>query len=159
MRRFRDLLAPDVALTPGEEQCRASEGLAHAVHESRLGWWKARQGANSQGQYLLLAVAPFSQYDLTLLDILDTLQSPLPIYVVNVQDYATAEQLNADFPGIGKVPQTPVVAHCDAGSVPTVACGRKGRDLLAHILGLSTVELSQKVAAESRSYVNSTARR
>src|SRR5947208_3737962 len=98
MRRFRDLLAYDPASTPGEEQRRASEGLADAVARSRLRWWKDRTAAPGSGKCLLLVVAPFSQYDLTLLDLLDerfaTDPPPVSVYVANLQDYATVEQLN-----------------------------------------------------------------
>jgi len=105
MTNFRDLLAPDPASTPGEEQRRASERLADAVARSHLHWWKARQEANGVGKCLLVVVAPYSQYDLTLLDLLDetleACQSPLPVYVANVLDYASVEQLIAEFPELG----------------------------------------------------------
>jgi hypothetical protein len=161
MTHFRDLLAPDLALTPGEEQRRASEGLAHAVARSHLRWWKGRQGAHGQEKCLLLVIAPFSQYDLTLLDLLDERlgagQSPVPVYVANVQDYASVEQLSADFPGIGAAPQTPIAAICDSGSPKTVACGKKARDLAAQALGLPADELSRRIVAASRSYGTSAA--
>jgi hypothetical protein len=128
-----------------------------------LRWWKGRQGAHGQGKCLVLVVAPFSQYDLTLLDLLDERldagQSPVPVYVANVQDYASVEQLSADFPGIGDAPQTPIAALCDSGSPETVACGKKARDIAAQALGLSADELSRRVVAESRSYVNSATQR
>jgi len=107
-------------------------------------------------------VSPFSQYDLTLLDLLDekldTDQLPVSVYVANLQDYATAEQLSAAFPGIGAAPQTPIVAICDTGSLPTIACGKKARDLAAQALGLNAEELSRRILSESPSYVNSKAR-
>jgi hypothetical protein len=163
MTRFRDLLAPDLDLTPGDEQRRASEGLAHAVARSHLRWWQGRQGAHDQGKCLLLVVAPFSQYDLTLLDLLDERldagQAPVPVYVANVQDYASVEQLSADFPGIGDAPQTPIAALCDSGSPKTVACGNKARDIAAQALGLPADELSRRIVAESRNYVNSAGQR
>jgi hypothetical protein len=163
MTRFRDLLTYDPASTPGDEQRRASEGLADAVARSRLRWWKGSKVAPSQGKCILLVVAPFSQYDLTLLDLLDerlhTTQPPVPVYVANLQDYATAEQLNADFPGIGTAPQTPIVAIWGSGVPQTVACGKKARDMAAQALGLSADELSRRIIAESPSYVNSTAER
>jgi len=163
MTRFRDLLTYDPASTPGDEQRRASEGLANAVAGSRLRWWKDRKVAPGQGKCILLVVAPFSQYDLTLLDLLnerlDTEESPVPVYVANFQDYATAEQLSADFPGIGAAPQTPIVAICDSGSPQTVACGKKARDLAAQALDLPADELSRRIIAESPSYGNSTAQR
>lgn len=159
MTRFRDLLAPDPALTPAEEQRRASAELAHTVAQSHLGWWKDSQQGDGEGRCLLLVVAPFSQYDLTLLDLLDetleTLQSPLPVFVANVQDYSTVDQLRAEFPGIGDVPQTPIAALCESGSAKTVACGKKARDIAAQALGLAADELSRRIVAESRSYSKS----
>ncbi len=163
MTRFRDLLTYDPASTPGDEQRRASEGLADAVARSRLRWWKGRKVAPLRGKCILLVVAPFSQYDLTLLDLLDerldTDQPPVPVYVANLQDQATAEQLSADFPGIGAAPQTPIVAICDSGSLQTVACGKRARDVVAQALGLPADELSRRIVAESPSYVNSAAQR
>ena len=163
MTRFRDLLTHDPTSTPGDKQRRASEGLANAVAQSRLRWWKGRKVAPGQGKCILLVVAPFSQYDLTLLDLLDerldTDQPPVPVYVANLQDYATAEELSADFPGIGAAPQTPIVAICDSGSPQTVACGKKARDMAAQALGLPADELSRRIVAESPSYVNSAAQR
>jgi hypothetical protein len=161
MTRFRDLLRYDPASNPADEQRRASEGLAGAVAGSRLRWWKGREDLPGQGKCVLLAVAPFSQYDLTLLDLLEEKfeadQAPLPVYVTNLQDYATVEELSADFPGIGAAPQTPIVAICDSGSPQTVACGKKGRDLAARALGLPADELSRRIMAESPTFVNSAA--
>jgi hypothetical protein len=158
MTRFRDLLAYDPASTPGDEQRRASERLADAVARSRLQWWGGGKVTPCQGKYILLVVAPFSQYDLTLLDLLNerlaAKQPPVPVYVANLQDYATAEQLRADFPGIGSAPQTPIVAICEPGSARTVACGKKARDMLAEALGLSADELLRRIVAESPSYAN-----
>lgn len=161
MTRFRDLLAPDPASTPAEEQRRASAGLADAVAGSHLRWWADRQGRHDPGECLLLVVAPFSQYDLTLLDLLDEQlgagQSPLPVYVANVQDYASVEPLRADVPGIGDAPQTPIAALFDAGVPTAVGCGKKARDLAAQALGLPADELSRRVVAESRGYANAVA--
>jgi hypothetical protein len=163
MRRFRDLLAYDPASTPGEEQRRASEGLAGAVARSRLHWWQDRAASPGPERCLLIVVAPFSQYDLTLLDILDerltTDPPPVAVYVANLQEYGSVEQLNADFPGIGAAPPTPIVAVCDAGTPQAVACGKKGRDLAAQVLGLSADELSRRIVSESPSYINSEAQR
>src|SRR5271157_4471898 len=163
MTHFRDLLTYDPASTPGDEQRRASAGLADAVARSRLRWWKGRKVAPLRGKCILLVVAPFSQYDLTLLDLLDERidadQPPVPVYVANLQDYATSEQLSADFPGIGAAPQTPIVAICHSGSLQTVACGKRARDVVAQALGLPADELSRRIVAESPSYVNSAAQR
>ena len=159
MTRFRTLLTPDPTSSPGEEQRRASQGLADAVARSRLRWWAGRQVAPALAKCLVLVVAPFSQYDLTLLDLLDERLSTdpfgVPVYLANLQDYATLEQLNADFPGVGAAPQTPIAAICDSGTPTAVACGKKARDLAAQTLGLSADELTRRIVAESPGYPNS----
>ncbi len=119
MRRFRELLKPDL-LTPKDEQDRASKGLAGAVAESNLRWWKGSRGLPAQGKCLLIAVAPYSQYDLTLLDLIDeTLDAErparAPVYVVNLLEYDKVEQVGQDFPGIAQVHQTPLAAVWESG--------------------------------------------
>jgi hypothetical protein len=160
MTSFRDLLKVDPALTPGEEQRRASQGLVHAVARSHLRWWKGSEIVSHQGQFLLLAVAPFSQYDMTLLDRLDeglvTHQPPVSVYVANLQDYASVEQLSVDFPGIGQAQPTPIAALCEHGSPKMVVWGKKARDLAAQVLGMAPEELSQRIVAESPRYASST---
>jgi hypothetical protein len=89
MTRFKDLLTLGQHSTPKEEQLRASAELADAVSASNLRRWEGRGALPAQGQCLLLAVAPYSQYDLAVLDILDERlglgQSPaIPVYVVNL---------------------------------------------------------------------------
>jgi hypothetical protein len=158
MTRFRDLLKVGPRSTPGEEQRRASEGLADAVKGSNLHWWEAGGDVPDQGEWLLLAVAPHSQYDLVLLDLLDerlaSERPRMPVYVVNLQDYDSPEQLSADFPGVGQMHQTPLVAICQSSSPKKVAWGKKARDLAAEALGLSPDVLSRKVVAESPRYAH-----
>jgi hypothetical protein len=155
---FRDLLKPDPRSTPAEEQGRASAGLADAVKRSNLRWWRSREPVLGQESYLVLAVAPYSQYDLTLLDLLDEKLSAspaVPVYVVNLQDYETPERLGADFPGVGQFHQTPIAALYEAGSLTNVAWGKKARDMAAEAVGFSPDELSRRVVAESPNYANS----
>jgi hypothetical protein len=159
MTRFRDLLKPDPGSAPKDQQERASKGLADAVAASNLRWWKQQEAIPSQGRCLLLAVAPYSQYDLTLLDLIDELLGSknllgAQVYVVNVQDYDSIEQLAADFPGIGQVHQTPVAAVWELGSPKETAWGKKARDMAAEALGIPLAELSRRVKEESPSYAN-----
>src|SRR5437879_4989450 len=98
MTRFRDLLKPGPHSTPKEEQERASKGLAEAVAQSNLRRWQRGEGAAGQGTCLLLAVAPYSQYDLALLDLIDErlaagLSSRTQVYVVNLLDYGSVDDL------------------------------------------------------------------
>ncbi len=115
--------------------------------------------APGQGDWLLLAVAPYSQYDLVLLDLLnerlESDGSAVPVYVANLQEYESAEQFSADFPGVGQPHQTPIAALCVAGTPTKVALGKKARDLAAEAVGLSADELSRKLITEAPSSTNS----
>ena len=159
MTRFRELLKPNPQSSPGEEQLHASAGLAEAVRQSKLKWKGARGPLQCQEKCLLLAVAPYSQYDLVLLDLLDErLASGRPavqVYVANLQDYDSPARLGEDFPGVGEAHQSPVAALFESGSAKAVACGKKARDLAAEALGLPADELTRRVVAESPSFANS----
>ena len=160
MTRFRDLLKPDLS-TPKDEQVRASKGLADALAASELRRWEGRGTLPAQGKCLLLAVAPYSQYDLTLLDLIDErlgakppARPPVYVYVVNLLDYDGAEQVDADFPGVAQVHQTPLAAVWESGSPKKATWGKQARDMAAEVLGLSADDLSRRVKAESPSYAN-----
>jgi hypothetical protein len=159
MRRFRDLLKPEPQFSPKEQQDRASAGLADAVEQSHMRWWRKGESAPCRGKRLLLAVAPYSQYDLTLLDVIDeSLGSGrsvgVEVYVVNLRDYDSVEQLAVDFPGVGAAPQTPLAAVWDDGSEKAAACGKKARDLAAEALGIPADDLSERIKAEAPNYTN-----
>ena len=158
MTRFKDLLTPSQRSTPKDEQKRASAGLADAVSASNLRRWEGRGVLPVQGKCLVLAVAPYSQYDLTLLDVLDESlasgQAAFPVYVVNLLDYDTVEQVRADFPGIAQANQTPLAALWESGSPTRTAWGKHARDVVAEALGLAPEDLSRRVVAESPSYAN-----
>jgi len=121
-----------------------------------LHWWKDRKAVSSDENCLLLVVAPFSQYDLTLLDLLDEkFASDVPtgtVYVANLQDYDTVQQLNVDAPGVGSAPQTPIAVHYDSSRPPAVTAGRKARDAVSLLLGLDADKLAQRILDESPSY-------
>jgi hypothetical protein len=157
LRRFRDLLKPDPRSTPKDDQDRASRGLAAAVAESNLRWWKNHEGDPVGGKRLLLGVAPYSQYDLTLLDLIDerlgSAQVPaVEVYVANLQDYDNVDQLSLDFPGIVEVYQTPLVAVRESGSPKRTAWGKKARDMAAEVLGIEAGELQRRIMEESPRY-------
>jgi hypothetical protein len=158
MTRFKDLLTPNQLSTPMVEQQHASAGLADAVSASNLRRWEGGGGLPAQGKCLVLAVAPYSQYDLTLLDILDESlksgQGGIPVYVINLLDYDNPEQVRADFPGIAQVHQTPLAALWESGTPKKIAWGKHARDMVAEALGLAPEDLSGRVAAESPSYAN-----
>jgi hypothetical protein len=162
MTRFRDLLKPGPDSTPKDEQQRASAGLADAVSASNLRWWQGHGALPTEGRWLLLAVAAYSQYDLTLLDILDeSLGSgrgeAVPVYVVNLLDYENVGQVRADFPG-APVHQNPLAALWESGSLKRATAGKQARDMVAQVLGLDAEDLHRRIVDESPSYSNTVRR-
>lgn len=153
MRRFRDLLMAGASTTPMEEQRRASAQLADTVSLSNFRWWQGHPAQPPEGSWLLVAVAPYSQYDLTLLDILDESIGSgravlLPLYVANLLDYQNAEQVRADFRGCVSH-RNPVVSLWDAASHVRSESGKRARDLLAETLHLDGEALQQRILEES----------
>jgi hypothetical protein len=159
MTRFRDLLSPGQHTTPKEEQERASAGLAAVVSASNLRRWEGHSDLPNQGKCLLLAVAPYSQYDLTLLDLIDeSLEAgrapAVSVYVVNLLDYPSVAEVRADFPGIAQVHQSPLAALWAPGAPKKVAGGKQARDMAAEALGLAPEEVARRVATEPPNYAN-----
>ena len=106
------------------------------------------------GKCLLLAVAPYSRYDLALLDRIDErlasgLAPAVQVYVANVRDYDSVEQLTADFPGAPPALQTPLAAVWGAESEKQVAWGKWARDLAAEALGLSAEPVAGRIKADA----------
>ena len=77
----------------------------------------------------------------------------VPIYVANLQEYQTVEQLTEDIPALTDAPlQTPVAALWENGRWSKTACGKQGRDLAAIALGLSSEDLNERVVAKVPKY-------
>lgn len=155
MSRFLDLLTPDARSTPKDEQDRASARLADAVARSNLRWWRERGAGPCGGECLLLAVAPYSRYDLALLDLVDEAQAGDPpaveVYVANLRDYDSVEQLNEDFPGAPQAAPTPLAARWAPGVEKRVVWGARARDLAASALGLPPEQVAERVRADATS--------
>lgn len=158
MTRFRDLLAFKPGSTPGEEQRRASAGLPEAVRRSLMKWWKDWKPPFAPTPYLLIAIAPYSQYDLTLLEIVEerlaSEPAKLPVFVANVLDFSSIEELNRVFPGVAST-QTPLTLCRDLTGKELSASGKGARDAIAEVLGLSANEITRQIQAEAPSYRNS----
>jgi hypothetical protein len=160
MNRFQALLKADS--TPKAEQERACRELPEVVKSSHLHWWTKKSAMPTQGKALLLVVAPYSQYDLALLDVLDAAlgwtRAPkrllvVPIYVASVQQYQTVEELTQDIPSMTQAPpQTPVAAVWEKGIWSKSAWGKQGRDLAADALGLASEDLNERVMARIPKY-------
>jgi hypothetical protein len=157
MRHFRDLLKPEPNVSPGEQQQHAAAALPDTIAESHMRWWKTREVNVCHGKCLLLGIGSYSQYDLTLLDLMEEFlaegrSDQVPIYVVNVADYTSREQLAVDFPGLGPGSQSPMAAVWEAGSLKKVASGKMARELVAETLGVVAQDLEAQWIAESPSY-------
>lgn len=163
MTHFQALLKPDPTSTPKTEHERTSRQLPDMVKGSHLHWWTKKAAIPTEGKALLLVVAPYSHYDLALLDILDaavarararTRRQSVPIiYVANLLHYQTLEQLSEDIPTITRIPpQTPVAAVWENGVLIKSACGKHARDLAADMFGLSADDLNDRVVARVPKY-------
>jgi hypothetical protein len=144
-------------MEPGEQQRWASETLPEIVSASHLQWWKgSRTTPPVTTRVLLLVVAPWSHYDLAMLDLLDESFSRSEslagwrgddICVANLLSYGSFEQLAIGIPGINQRPsQTPVVAKWEYGGFEW-SFGKPGRDLVAKTIGLSSNEFNRTVVA------------
>lgn len=138
MTRFRNLLRFDPASSPAEEQASASRNLPEAVGQSNL---RSEAGRTTphEGEYLLVAVAPYSLADLAFLDLIDdqfavSRAKTIPVYVHDLLEYANVEELQADFPGLLSANPTPFAALWGAGSAPRVESGKRARDMIAELL-------------------------
>jgi hypothetical protein len=160
MTRFQDLLKPDFNSTPQADQQRASLRLPDVVKGSRLYWWTKGSGLTIADSLLVVLIAPYSHYDLVMLDLLDEEISRrtqvLPIYVGNLQLYQSAEELTNDFPIITRAPvQTPVTAVRESGEWRKIASGKPARDLAATTLGIRADEFNDRVIERVPTYIPS----
>jgi hypothetical protein len=114
----------------------------------------------SEGVRLLLGAAPYSLYDLALLDIIDEklsegqLATGQPASAVWVDVFSTLACLShADFgryvPGLGNVFQTPVVGIWEEGVLRDRAWGARGRDLAAGLFGVKGANAVQRARERS----------
>ena len=155
MNRFRQLLKPSGATTPGEEQRRASEQLPRALAASPFRAWHTRSPQTGGDDYLLLIIAPYSQYDLTLLDVLEPLArkvSTFPVFVGNLLDYPSLEHLKKDLPDLDGVPATPIAKHCSHSVTGPTVSGKAARDLIASLFHLNPDTFSRHILSETPRY-------
>ena len=118
--------------------------LSEALSTSRLNHWKARDNIASAKRRVLIGVAPYSQYDLKLLEALNEL--PLDpasdrIDVFDVLACQTQEDFEEYVPGIGKVYQTPVVGIWRNGKLEERNSGHSARELLMRLYGIKIGQL------------------
>jgi hypothetical protein len=137
---FLDLLRRDPALSVGERQNRASEELPDWVRSSALRWLTQTDSVNGTGDKLVVGVAVWSRYDLTLLDDLNAFAAANPdvrVYVFDVD--RIGGQFDRFVPGIGDVGQTPVVGVWAGGVLVAKDTGFAGRQLARQFISDSAV--------------------
>ena len=135
LRMFAALLDPDPALTPGEEQRRASNLLPVLVSRSQMHWLPAPEPPNGTGEKLVIGVAVWSRYDLALLDELNQFASTHPGVCICVFD---VDRIGGEFeqfvPGIGGVGQTPVIGRWSGGVLVESGTGHAGREIVRRLM-------------------------
>ena len=151
MHKFQDLLRTD--MDPVTEQREAIQRLAQIVRQSRLLWWPDCDLVPEQ--FGLLVVAYYSIYDLMLLDLLDESKDLVtPIFVANLDDYSTVEELRNDIPGVKEVLQTPVFASYKCGWQGDVKSGKSAREAVGEFAGISAKNMSQRFEEFFKEYAH-----
>ena len=154
MTRFRQLLTPNPRSTPGEEQQRASVDLAEAVRQSKLRWKGGRGPLQCQEKCLLLAVAPYSQYDLVSLDSARRAGGRAPSGAGLRHQPARLRLSRSAWRGFPRHRSSSSVAGSCAFRVRNGTSGRLGEEgerVVAATLGLPAEELMRRVVEESPS--------
>jgi hypothetical protein len=152
MSRFFDLFLehakrPLPETDPGWAD-RQFESLA-ATTPVRL--WRPGDSIPSEGSRLLLGLAPWSGYDMRLLDVmLDAIESrrPSSVPVVDVFNVAECRQ-QLDFrkfiPKLRLVTQTPVVGLWREGRLVEVKQGYEARDFVSRLFGADPASIVEYV--------------
>lgn len=132
---FLDLLRRGSPLSPGERQERASVELPVVVSRSRLHWLATPESVNGTGDKLVVGVAVWSRYDLTLLDELNQFATANPSVRVCVFD---VDRVGGGFerfvPGVGELLQTPVVGRWSGGVLVESGTGHDGREIARKLM-------------------------
>jgi len=140
MNSFRSLLNPMAGSEPGDAQRRASQELPGRVKASNLDWWPADAIPNGTGNRLLVGIAVWSGYDLTLLDLLeDAIRrgngTGIHVGVFDI-DQLTPADLERLLPDLGAIHHTPVVGYWERGTLVEKSFGFQGRELVSRLFGL-----------------------
>jgi hypothetical protein len=157
---FQELLKPVANSTPAEDIDRVSDQLPDRVEQSHLHWWQT-DSASTPGKTLLILVAPWSHYDLVLLDLIEEELiegakirevAEVAIFVDNIDRYETLEQIKEMIPLIKSVPQTPVSAVWEDGKLKKTSSGYFARVLVAEAMNLSLNLLDERILARVPRY-------
>jgi len=152
MTNFTAILSAQRSRHPSTEGKNDSARLVEALSQSRLHYWTLGDDVASTSRRTLIGVAPYSTYDLKLLEALNELSlDPISerIDIFDVLACHSQEDFEKYISAIGKVYQTPVVGIWQNGKLVQRDSGHNARQLLR----IATVILSPTVilsAARSR---------
>ena len=135
-----DRLSPDLR----------SELFPELVQKSkRLHFWRPGEAITRSGLRLLVGIATWSVYDMSLLDMIDeTSESgsmPLHIDVFDVGESQSAEDIGRAIPGIGKPSQTPLLGLWKNGEISERASGYDARNMIAFLCGLDVSKVQEQM--------------
>ncbi len=142
-RKFSALLQYDCRLPLDVQQQEASEVFPQIVELSNLVLF-APENVCVHSSRIVIGVATYSIYDMSLLDRIDvcadTCFSGVSVEVFDIVDtYDKFGGFDHIFPGIEGVYQTPVVGVWNDGVLIERASGENARDLISKVLGISAL--------------------
>jgi hypothetical protein len=142
---------------PSADQAEVVRRLPAAVADSPLHWWSPGDPVAERGARLLLGIAPYSWYDLRLLDLVDEAlstwrgpEAPPRVDVFSTLDCRTQDDFHHYVPGVAPVYQTPVLGRWQDGVQVSKATGALARDEAARLFGKSERDVIEWVDAMHR---------
>ena len=136
--RFTELRRTGLPIS--EENERAKTLFPSLIQQSRLNIWSPGDPIYGDGR-LLVGVATWSLYDLSLLDVLDqaVIEGWSCLDRIDLFDLDRVEQrdLHRYIPGLGKVVGTPVAGYWEDGILDVKGFGRQAIGLTSGLLGVS----------------------
>jgi hypothetical protein len=148
MNRFSNLFWSHPGLNPGEQQRVVEREFPAAVADSRLRLWRPGDPIASHGVRILIGVAPWSGYDMRLLDVVDEGMGRGPAMVVEVfstSDCHTQKDFEKYISGVSAVYQPPVVGFWRDGRLEWSGQGAEARERVARLFGSGSDEIVKYV--------------
>jgi hypothetical protein len=157
MSTFLDLLTDDKRI-PSSTRDRARPSLSQVVAKSTLHNWSPADPVPATGKRVLIGVAPWSGYDLRLLDILDQITSAVRgrvphLAVFDVAECKSQQDFDRYIPSVSPVYQTPVVGIWENGDLKEKATGAVARNRVAQVFGITPEQLTWILTVPSHEHL------
>lgn len=136
MNRFSELFWSRRELPPGDQQACVRRTFSAVVAQSPFHLWSPGMPVTGDGRRLLLGIASYSEYDMRLLDLLESALDggaageTVQVDVFDVLDCTNMTDFEHYIPGIGSVLQTPVVGVWVDGVLQAKGTGAEAREKL-----------------------------